>query len=181
MRVLRQTNIETEEFQIGDQIKVNLKDYGEFTLTAQKVTEEGTLFIFNSIVTKRQMNSEWTNKGGFENSELNKWMQSELLDSFPESIKSRIKSISIPTYEQIVGHDDFESYFELYDDDQFPLMKNEKNRVSTFEDETCGYWLKNATKKEVSSAHFAFVYLRGNANAYNASVSDGVLPVILLR
>ena len=45
MQVVRtnKTIIETEEFKIGDQIKVKLKDFGDVTLTAQKITDDGVL------------------------------------------------------------------------------------------------------------------------------------------
>lgn len=180
MQVSRKTQIATEEFKLCDQIAIKLKNLGDFTATVRKISDDGVLLIFDSIVVRRRMNSEWTNEGGFENSELNKWMQSELLDAFPEELKSRIKSISIPTYGQMFGHDDFYKNFEEDDDEQLLLMKNEKNRVATFEDETCSYWLKNATKKSVSSAFFALVVGSGRAGYDYASYSLGVLPVILL-
>lgn len=180
MKVLRKTQIETEKLEIGDQIDIKLKDFGDFTATVHKISDDGALLIFDSIVSRRQMNSEWTNDGGFENSELNKWMQSELLDAFPEELKSRIKSISILTYGQMFGHDDFYKNFEEDNDEQLLLMKNEKNRVSTYKDETWSYWLKNATKKRVSSAAFACVGHGGAAFGNPASSSLGVRPAILL-
>ena len=38
--------IKTEDFCIGDQINIEFVDYGNLTATAQKVTKDGTLFLF---------------------------------------------------------------------------------------------------------------------------------------
>ncbi len=58
MQVVRtnKTIIETEEFKIGDQIKVKLKDFGDVTLTAQKITDDGVLFMFDRVITSSFMN-----------------------------------------------------------------------------------------------------------------------------
>lgn len=181
MKVTRKVIIETEEFKVGDQISVCLKDFGDFTLTAQKVTDQGTLFLFNSAVAMQRMNRLRTNNGGFEKSDLNKWIQTELLTAFPEELKSRIKSISIPTYGQIFGHDEFYKNFEPDNDEQFELMKDRKNRIIFASgDYWCWWWLKNATKRSVSGEDFACVSYGGRADYDSADDDPGVLPVILL-
>ena len=66
--------------------------------------------------------------------------------------------------------------FERDDDEQLPLMKLRRNRVAYYENEiSCG-WLRNATKKNVSSAFFALVNSSGDTNCNNASGSFGVRP-----
>lgn len=180
MKVTRKTEIETEEFKIGDQIAINLKDFGEFTLTAQKVTQEETYFMFDKAVIRRTMNNINTNMGGFKSSDLNEWLHSVLLEAFPDELKSRIKDITIPTYGQMFGHDDFYENFEPDEDEQFELMKERKNRVIfDSEDCWCWCWLQNATKKEVSAYYFAYVSNNGDADYDGADCGNDVLPVIL--
>lgn len=183
MQVSRKTIMETEEFKVGDQITINLKEIGELTLTAQKITEEGTYFMFDRAVANRCMNSDRTNKGGFKASDLCKWLKSDFLELFPDELKSRIKDISVPSYGQMFGHDDeFYKNFETDNDEQFELMKERKNRIFfDLEDRFCWCWLQNPTKKEVSSDCFARVGYDGGAYYGNAGYGDGVLPVILLR
>lgn len=182
MKVLRKEEVKTEEFKIGDEITTKLKDLGELTLTAQKVTEEGTYFMFNKAIAHRCMNSNGKNKGGFKESDLYKWLNGEFLDLFPEELKERIKDITVPTYGQMFGHDDeFYKNFVPDDDEQFELMKVRKNRIFfDLEDRWCWSWLQNATKKEVSAGYFAGVDYGGIADCRGADDDFGVLPVILL-
>jgi hypothetical protein len=59
-------------------------------------------------------------------------------------------------------------------------MKQRRNRVAYYNNECeCG-WLRNATKKEFSSARFAHVADRGYAYFNGASASGGVRPEIWL-
>ena len=170
--------IRTADIQIGDQIEIPLMDLGMFTATAHDVTDDGILFIFDDCVTRHCMNSDGTAKGGYENSELCKWINEELLEQFPTNLKSRIHDLTIPTYGQIFGHDDWYNQAITADDDkQLSLMKIRKNRICTYENDTCWYWLKNTTK---SGAFFAFVVCFGLAGCCGAVFVRGVRPAFLL-
>ena len=178
MKVLRKQEIETANIQVGDQIVIPLAELGEFTATAHKVTDEGVMFIFDEYVTCRPMNNCSTNKGGFEKSDLKKWMDTVLFMAFPEELRDKIYGLTIPTVGQIVGHEDEwdNKNLEPDSDEQLPLMKECKNRIACFEDQLTWGWLRNATKEEFSSASFAYVYGYGYAYCYNASNSRGVRP-----
>lgn len=76
----------------------------------------------------------------------------------------------------IFGHDEFYNKFEPDDDFQLPCMKVCKNRIATLEDDTRWYWLRNATKKDVSAARFAYVDDSGYADYYGAGCLLGVRP-----
>lgn len=181
MKVLRKQELETNSIQVGDQIVIQLTGFGKFTATAQKITDKGTLFLFDDCVTNRPMNEKWTNKGGYEKSDLCKWISDVLLAAFPEDLINRIDNLTIPTYGQMFGHDDwYNDVMEPDDDEQLPLMKKRKNRIADFNDDYEWYWLKNATKKEVSSSSFAFVGISGDASYTDASASVGVRPAFLL-
>lgn len=178
MKVLRKQEIETTNIQVGDQIVIPLAELGEFTATAHKVTDEGIMFIFDEYVTCRPMNNRSTNKGGFEKSDLKKWMDTVLLMAFPEELRDKIYGLTLPTVGQIVGHEDEwdNKNLEPDSDEQLPLMKECKNRIACFEDQLTWGWLRNATKEEFSSANFASVTNGGNAGYDAASNSHGVRP-----
>lgn len=178
MKVLRKQEIDTANIQVGDQMVIPLAELGEFTATAHKVTDEGVMFIFDDYVTRRPMNNRDTNKGGFEKSDLKKWMDTVLFMSFPEELRDKIYSLTLPTVGQIVGHEDEwdNKNLEADTDEQLPLMKECKNRIACFEDQLTWGWLRNATKEEFSSAYFAVVSGSGNTGYYSASDSDGVRP-----
>lgn len=182
MKVLRKQEQEVNNIQIGDQITIPLVEFGEFTATAHKVTNEGVLFIFDNYVSKQPMNKKNTNKGGFEKSDLKKWIDTVLIRSFPNELKDRVTNLSIPTIGLLFGHDDEwdNDHFESDTDEQLPLMEDKKNRIAFFNNNWEWGWLKNAMKQEYSAAHFAFVDHDGYAYSNGASYSRGVRPVFWL-
>ena len=178
MKVLRKQEIDTANIQVGDQMVIPLAELGEFTATTHKVTDEGVMFIFDDYVTRRPMNNRDTNKGGFEKSDLKKWMDTVLFMAFPEELRDKIYGLTLPTVGQIVGHEDEwdNKNLEPDIDEQLPLMKECKNRIACFEDQLAWGWLRNATKEEFSSAYFALVYYVGYSDYSYASYSLGVRP-----
>ena len=178
MKVLRKQEIDTANIQVGDQMVIPLAELGEFTATAHKVTDEGVMFIFDDYVTSRPMNNRNTNKGGFEKSDLKKWMDTVLFMAFPEELRDKIYGLTLPTVGQIVGYEDEwdNKNLEPDIDEQLPLMKECKNRIACSEDQLAWGWLRNATKEEFSSACFAVVGYVGDAAFSVASDSCGVRP-----
>ena len=172
---------ENTRYKIGDQISISLTGFGEFTATAQKHDGDRTLFIFDDCVASEKMNKDNTNKGGFDNTYLNRWLQEKLWPAFPREMKEKIRDLTIPTYGQMFGHDDwYKEVLEPDNDEQLPLMKKRKNRVADYNDEYGWYWLKNATKKSVSSSYFAFVTGYGIASSFYADFTYGVRPAFWL-
>lgn len=170
------------DVQVGDQITIPVEGFGTFTATAEKVTDDSVLFIFDDIVARKPMNETNTNEGGFKGSQLYKWLQNTLLPAFPEQLRSMISELTIPTVGQIVGHEDEwdNEHFEGDNDEQLPLMKDRKHRMALFEDEFSWYWVQNATKKDWSSASFASVGSYGGTDFNYASDSSGVRPAFWL-
>ncbi|MCM1179353.1 MAG: DUF6273 domain-containing protein [Clostridium sp.] len=178
IKVLRKQETETKEILLGDQILISLNGLGDFTATAHKITDKGVLFIFDDYVVSKAMNEANTNEGGFDESDLKKWIDSVLLEAFPSELKDRIADLSIPTVGELFGHDDEwdNEHFEPDDDEQLPLMKERRNRVAYLKNEWEWGWLRNATKKKVSSAYFASVSLFGRTGSNLATDSYGVRP-----
>lgn len=175
-------DVAESNIRIGDQIKIPVKGFGVFMATAEKVTNDSVLFIFDDIVARKPMNETNTNEGGFKESQLYKWLQNTLLPAFPEHLRSMISELTIPTVGQIVGHSDEwdNEHFEGDRDEQLPLMKDRKHRIALFEDDFSWYWVQNATKKDWSSASFAYVFRNGSAASTGASHSLGVRPAFWL-
>ncbi len=97
MLVTRKLLMTTREFQVGDQITVNLKRHWRINFNSTKVTDEGTYFMFDKAVACRCINKSGKNKGGFKNSELYEWLNSEFRYLFPDELFERIKDISVPS------------------------------------------------------------------------------------
>lgn len=171
-----------KDAEVEDKTTIKLDGLGEFAATVHKVTDDKVMLIFDDYVAKRPMNESGTNKGGFEDSDLNKWLHTEFVKALPYSIRARLTDVTIPTVGEMFGWDDEwdRNHFEADNDKQLPLMKQKRNRVAYYNNECeCG-WLRNATKKEFSSANFARVNDGGSAYFSGASASLGVRPEIWL-
>ena len=171
-----------EDAEVGDKTTIKLSGLGEFTATVHKVTDDKVMLIFDDYVAERPMNESGTNKGGFEDSNLNKWLHTEFVKALPYSIRARLADVTIPTVGEMFGWDDEwdRNHFEADNDKQLPLMKQRRNRVAYYNNECeCG-WLRNATKKEFSSALFAYVGYLGHTGCHGASHAYGVRPEIWL-
>lgn len=171
-----------KDAEVGDKTIIKLDGLGEFTATVHKVTDDKVMLIFDDYVIKRPMNESSTNNGGFEASNLNKWLHTEFVKVLPYSIRVRLTDVTIPTVGEMFDWDDEwdRNHFEADNDKQLPLMKQRRNRVAYYDNECEFGWLRNATKKEFSSAYFASVYGGGNSNYGDASLSFGVRPEIWL-
>lgn len=189
MEVKRTITMEVNNFEIGDQITVNLKSFGKFTATAQRVYDDGkTLFLFDNCVAKQAMNKNNSNEGGFYSSDLCKWMNTKLVESFPAELLERMIYtdkehecfLRIPTRKEMFGEDTRSKYYEPDIDEQFDLMKDRKNRVCSIPDNVCTwYWLMTAHVASLSG--FAVIFGDGSANADDASDPSGVRPAFLIR
>lgn len=169
---------------VGDKITVDLKELGKFEATAHEVTDNNVLFIFDDYIAERPMNERPTNEGGYEKSDLKKWIDTYLYSLFPLELRKRIVELTIPSVGHVVGWENEwdKEHFEADDDEPLPLMKLRKNRVAYFNNECEWGWLRNATKKEYSSALVACVNAYGGDASYSgASNSYGVRPAFRLK
>lgn len=113
---------------------------------------------------------------------MNEWLHTEFVRALPYSIRTKLTDVTIPTVGEMFGWDDEwdRKHLEADDDKRLPLMKQRRNRVAYFDNECrCG-WLRNATKKEFSSASFALVDRYGDAIYGLAVGTCGVRPEIWL-
>ncbi len=166
------------DIKVGDKLMVPLGKLGNFTATVQKVTNDKVLFIFDDYVAKRPMNEDGGNVGEYDMSDLKKWIDIELYNMFPSVLKQRMTGLSIPTLGEICGWGDEwdRGHIEADGDEQLPLMKQRRNRVAYYKNDCEWGWLRNATKKEFSSAAFAVVGSGGYSISGDASGSYGVRP-----
>jgi hypothetical protein len=138
MKVIRKVTMYADHFEIGDQIKIKLKGAGKFTATCHKITDKGALFVFDNCVTRRQMNETDTTEGGFDESNLCAWLNTDFIDKFPNKYIKRMTRIgehliSLLTKEEVFGAD-------LPFDDQLELMKDPKHRVCSYPDGSRALW-----------------------------------------
>lgn len=156
--------LKPSEIKVGDKICVELKGLGTFMATAHKVTANEILFITDEYIASKPMYG------------LQEWIETSVYNAFPEELKGRVKNLTIPTVGQVFGWDDewCRKTFVRDDDEQLPLMKERRNRVAYLDNDYEWGWLRNSTKREISSAHCARVSYYGTAYYAGASDSLGV-------
>ena len=84
MKVKRTIKLETDTLKIGDIIKVKLTDGVKVQAMAMQQEEDGMIFcLVDCLPGEYPMNSTRTNKGGYEESDLRKKLNGEILNLFP--------------------------------------------------------------------------------------------------
>lgn len=180
MIVIRKHIIATHSFRVGDQIAV-----GNYTTaTCQKATKKKALFCMDQYLDSiHQMNATDTNSGGWEDS----YLRSEILVSakiwelFNDVLGDMVPfkngdMLRIPYAEELFGPLD---HVEPSKKKQWPLMKERKNRIAFYHDNSEWGWLANRMKD--STTRFAGVDINGNADDHCASYSFGVRLVFGLK
>lgn len=190
MKVKRNMMVDVELFEVGDIIKFKLNDGEKVQAMAVKETSKGMLFMLVDCLAKEypmftSLEDMTEDYFTYENSDLRKALNSEIIARFPEKIRSRMVTLDngdmlrIPTEREIFG----ENIYGQEESDtvkRFKPMKKKRNRIAFQGKEGAWewYWLMNRHKD--SASYFAVVGFCGNANYYNASNPFGVRPVFLL-
>lgn len=195
MVVKRMMKVDVELFEVGDIIKFKLNDGEKVQAMAVEETPEGMLFMLVDCLKDEYPVFENPGSMGsmeinYFNSDLRHALNGEILDRFPEEIRSRMVGmrigntdtfdlLRIPTEREIFGEN---PYGEEEPDSvkRFKGMKKRRNRIAFQGKEGAWewYWVQNRVKDTAS--YFALVYGDGCANYYDASNSLGVRPVFLL-
>lgn len=181
LTVRRSTTVQTDEYEVGDIIDFTLKTGEEVSAMAMRKEADGMLFVFvDCLKTEYPMNSSNTNKGGYEACALRKKLNGEILDSFPDSLKARMKPVykddklRLLTAMEVFGKNPYE---DKVGGEYLPLMGDIRNRIA-FQGKDTGtwewYWLQNTPND--SAANFANVDGNGRANYNDASYDSGVRP-----
>lgn len=190
MKVKRNMMVDVELFEVGDIIKFKLNDGEKVQAMAVKETSKGMLFMLVDCLAKEypmftSLEDMTEDYFTYENSDLRKALNSEIIARFPEKIRSRMVTLDngdmlrIPTEREIFG----ENVYGQEESDtvkRFKPMKKRRNRIAFQGKEGAWewYWLMNRHKD--SASDFASVFYAGNASCDPASYPLGVRPVFLL-
>lgn len=191
MKVMRKMEVlvngETGGFKVGDQIHIGK----HYTATCQKVGKNGVIFMFDQYLdSNRIMNYQRTNEGGYEASDLRKFLKKFVMDSMFDEIREMMipfkktgDLLRIPTAEEMFGPEKGGEYCEtLSHKKQWPLMKDRRNRLAFYgEEQGAGWgWLQNKSE-DYSAARFVLVNNDGGATVSSASGINGIRVVLRLR
>lgn len=126
---------------------------------------------------RRAMNEEWTNTGGWRDSDLRKYLQDTVLPSMSLFIRQHIISVVkqqwtengwqmaedtvwIPDYKEVFG--DNVLYYDLF-------LNKEEKRVKHLKGSASWWWMRSAS----SANGFRCVYSDGSYNYISAYISGG--------
>lgn len=182
MKIKRQTEIETDKYQIGDVISFKLKNREKVQAMAVDQKDGKTVFCFvDCLHQEYPMNqTDDTAEGGYEKSLLRKILNRNILYLFPDEIREKMipfengDLLKIPSEVEIFGKNEFAKEPEE-GAKQWEPMKDRRNRIA-WQGSRTGifewYWLRDV----VRASSFAYVNYVGNATATYASNSAGIRP-----
>lgn len=188
MKVKRMIKSDVDTFKVGDIIKVKLTDGVKVQAMAMQQEEDNMIFcLVDCLPGEYPMNSTRTNEGGYEESDLRKKLNGEILNLFPAELTDMMAPfdngdlLRLPTEKEIFGENYYGEYESPYVK-QWKPMKKRRNRMAfddSKEENLQWYWLMNKVRE--SAASFARVSSGGSAGTNGASTSVGVRPAFKIK
>ena len=188
MKVKRMIKSDVDTFKVGDIIKVKLTDGVKVQAMAMQQEEDGMIFCpVDCLPGEYPMNSTRTNEGGYEESDLRKKLNGEILNLFPAELKAMMVPfengdlLRLPTEKEIFGENYYGEYESPYVK-QWKPMKKRRNRMAfdgTKDENLQWYWMMSKVRE--SAAAFALVNSYGHASGNGASYSRGVRPAFKIK
>lgn len=166
---------------VGDIISVVLKNGEKMRIAVAGINiykENEVLFAFKDILSKEApMNEDWTNEGGYEASQMAKYLDTEIFDLLPDDLQEVIKErrghkLWLFSRREVFGEDG--RYICSEDDVHIPYYQDSKNRIKLRNGEPDWWWL--ASPNAAYATLFCGVSGSGISGGSGASVSLGVAP-----
>lgn len=186
-----------EVLKSGDNIPVTLKNGEEVSFDIGK-DESGKIYfvMHNCLKGSKPVNEVWTNKGGWEESAMRRYLNEEVIELLPDELQKMIKPTKIVqvwdgkrretedklfllSITQVFGKDELYEPIEP-DDSPIDIFKSPRRRVK----ELGGYgtlvhwWLRSPGSS--SPVDFCLVRLDGTGYYISASYSFGVAPAFCI-
>ena len=171
-------------FNVGDVVKFSLTN--DDVVQAMAVEQDGDNMIFcmmDCLPGKYEMYCQAINCGDYENSDLRKKLNNELIDLFPVDLVAKLipfengDFLRIPTEKEIFGENKYGERESMLVE-QWKPMKKRRNRMAfdgSKDENLQWYWLMNKVGESTTS--FSSGGHGGRADVNSASVSLGVRPV----
>ena len=188
IEVKRMVKVNVDTVKVGDIIKFKLTNGAKTRAMAMQQEEDGMIFcLVDCLPCEYPMNSTRTNDGGYEQSDLRKKLNGEMLKLFPAELTGMMVPfdsgdlLRLPTEKEIFGENYYGEYESPYVK-QWKPMKKRRNRMAfdgSKDENLQWYWLMNKVRE--SAALFSVVRYNGHASSYGASYSRGVRPAFKIK
>ncbi len=171
----------------GDRIPITLTNGEKIELEVGRDKTGRTYFIFYNALDERHcMNEEWTNKGGWEASDMRRYANEEVFTLLPDEIRDSITPTRIVqvidgerhetddwlfclSATQVFGECDDENMEP--EDSQIDIYEVARNRVKEWRGSASWWWLRSA----YYGNNFNYVYSDGSNDSNYANSSGGVV------
>ena len=166
---------------VGDIISVVLKNGEKMRIAVAGINtykENEVLFAFKDILSKEApMNEDWTNEGGYEASQMAKYLDTEIFDLLPDDLQEVIKErrghkLWLFSRREVFGKDGH--YICPEDDVHIPYYQDSENRIKLRDGDPDWWWL--ASPFAAHTTDFCAVGSYGDSIRTGASYSGGVSP-----
>ena len=166
---------------VGDVISITLKNDEKIRIVVAGINTykpNEVVFTFKDILSKEApMNKENTKAGGYDASNMAKYLDTEVFALLPDDLQKVIKErrghkLWLHSRWEIFGSDGY--CICPTDDVHLPYYKKTENRIKPRDGELDWWWL--ASPCEAKAALFCYVSASGNARRWGASYSSGVAP-----
>ena len=186
-----------EVLKSGDNIPVTLKNGEEVSFDIGKDESGKVYFIMHDCLKEpKPMNSEYTNKGGWEESDMRRYLNEEVIKLLPDELQEIIKPTKIVqiwdgkrretedklfllSRTQAFGKD--KSYEAIEpNDSQIDIFENQRERVKKCEEveDVYRWWLRSPNSSY--SYYFCNVTTDGTVDHNFANFSSGVAPAFCI-
>ena len=180
----------------GDQIPVTLKDGREILLDVGRDASGKFYFICHDCIAECQMNRDNDNEGGWRDSDVRAFLNTEILALFPDDIQAVMKAtkttqklneeisetedkLFLLSTTQVIGDAKRWLYTSDLDDSQIDIFTAERNRVKELADNgTWHWWLRSPYPH---SGTFCRVNAYGTIGYDLADYSRGVAPAFCVE
>ena len=186
-----------EVLKSGDNIPMMLKNGEEVSFDIGK-DESGKIYfvMHNCLEEKKPMNKDWTNKGGWEESDMRRYLNEEVIKLLPDELKKVIKPTKIVqmwdgkrrktedklfllSRTQVFGKG---GWYELIEpnDSQIDIFKSPRGRVKELEEyiTPAYWWLRSPNSSD--SGTFCNVHTDGAVGGSVATDLRGVAPAFCI-
>lgn len=186
-----------EVLKSGDNIPVTLKNGEEVSFDIGK-DESGKIYfvMHNCLKERKPMNGDRTNKGGWEESDMRRYLNEEAIELLPDELRGIIKPTKIVqvwdgkrretedklfllSRTQVFGkHENYKA--SEPNDSQIDIFENQRERVKECEEveEVYYWWLRSPYSG--GSFGFCCVGTDGTVSDYGADYSRGVAPAFCI-
>lgn len=166
---------------VGDIISTVLKNNEKIRIAVAGINTykpNEVVFTFKDILSKEHcMNEEDTNAGGYDASDMAKYLDTEVFDLLPDALQEIIKKrcghkLWLFSRREVFGEDGY--YICPKDDVHIPYYQKLENRIKFRDEKLSCWWL--ASPNAANTTGFCSVDYDGDSNSWGADNFDGVVP-----